>query len=89
MKAGKLSNGFEYEIDENTFDDMRFLDALAEADEGDPLAASRMCNMLLGKEQKKELYKLLATDDGRVPVEETLNCIVEIMQSISEDDSKN
>lgn len=89
MKAGTLQNGFEYEIDENTFDDMRFLDALAEADEGDPLAASRLCNMLLGKEQKKKLYKLLADDNGRVPVTEALNCVVEIMQDISEEDSKN
>ena len=89
MKAGKLDNGFEYEIDENTFDDMRFLDALAEANEGDPLAASRMCTMLLGKEQKKKLYSTLAQEDGRVPVEDTLNCIVEIMQDISVEDSKN
>ena len=89
MKAGKLENGFEYEIDENTFDDMRFLDALAEATDGDPLAASRMCNMLLGKEQKKKLYSTLAQEDGRVPVEETLNCIVKIMQDISVEDSKN
>ena len=89
MKAGKLDNGFEYEIDENVFDDMRFLDALAEANEGDPLAASRMCTMLLGKEQKKKLYSTLAQEDGRVPVEDTLNTIVKIMQDISVEDSKN
>ena len=89
MKAGKLQNGFEYEIDESIFDDMRFLDALAEADEGDPLAASRMCNMLLGKEQKKKLYKILTNEEGRVPVTDALNSVVEIMQDISEEDSKN
>ena len=89
MKAGKLENGFEYKIDENIFDDMRFLDALADANEGDPLAASRMCDMLLGKEQKKALYKVLTNEDGRVPVEDTLNCIVEIMRDISVEDSKN
>ena len=89
MKAGKLDNGFEYEIDESIFDDMRFLDALADANEGDPLAASRMCSMLLGKEQKKKLYSILADDAGHVPVEGTLNCIVKIMQDISVEDSKN
>ena len=88
MKAGKLSNGFEYQIDEVIFDDMRFLDALAEADEGDPLAASRVCNMLLGKEQKKSLYKMLANEDGRVPIEVALNCVREIMEALG-DESKN
>jgi hypothetical protein len=88
MKAGKLSNGFEYQIDEVIFDDMRFLDALAEADEGDPLAASRVCNMLLGKEQKKSLYKMLANEDGRVPIEAALNCVREIMEALG-DESKN
>ena len=88
MKTGKLSNGFEYQIDEVIFDDMRFLDALAEADEGDPLAASRVCNMLLGKEQKKALYKELQNTDGRVPIETALNCVKEIMEALG-DESKN
>lgn len=88
MKAGKLSNGFEYQIDEAIFDDMNFLDALAEADEGDPLAASRVCNMLLGKTQKKELYKMLQNEEGRVPIEPALNCVKEIMEALG-DETKN
>lgn len=88
MKAGTLENGFEYKVDEKVFDDMNFLDALEEANEGDPLAASRMCKLLLGKEQKKELYKRLEKEDGRVPVEDTLNCITEIMIQIG-DEAKN
>lgn len=88
MKEGKLKNGFEYQIDETTFDDMRFLDALAEADEGDPLATSRVCAMLLGKEQRKQLYDMLKTDDGRVPIVEAIECIKEIMESLG-DDGKN
>ena len=88
MKTGKLSNGFEYQIDEAIFDDMNFLDALADADEGDPLAASRVCRMLLGKEQKKKLYKMLENEDGRVPIEPVLNCVKEIMEALG-DESKN
>lgn len=88
MKAGTLSNGFKYEIDEVIFDDMRFLDALAEADDGDPLAASRVCNMLLGKEQKRALYKQLQNEDGRVPIEAALECVKEIMEALG-DESKN
>lgn len=88
MKAGELSNGFKYEVDEHIFDDMRFLDALAEADDGDPLAASRMCKMLLGKEQKNVLYEMLEDENGRVPIETTLMCIKEIMEQLG-DESKN
>lgn len=88
MKTGKLQNGFEYEINEETFDDMRFLDALAEADEGDPLATSRVCGMLLGKDQKKALYDILKTKDGRVPIEATIECIKEIMEALG-DEGKN
>lgn len=88
MKAGELSNGFKYEIEDAIFDDMRFLDALAEADEGDPLAASRVCTMLLGKEQKKALYKMLQDEEGRVPIATALECVKEIMEALG-DDSKN
>jgi hypothetical protein len=85
---GKLANGFEYDIDVKTFDDMRFLDALAEADAGDPLATSRVCTMLLGKEQKAELYKILKSEDGRVPIADAIECLKDIMADIG-DDGKN
>lgn len=88
MKTGKLSNGFEYSIDEERLDDMRFLDALAEADEGNPLAASRVCVMLLGKEQRKKLYDMLAPKGGRVPVGDAFACIKEIMEAFG-DEGKN
>ena len=88
MKRGKLSNGFEYEIDEETLDDMRFLDALAEADEGNPLAASRVCVMLLGKEQRKALYDKLAPKGGRVPIADAFACIKEIIEDFG-DEGKN
>lgn len=88
MKTGELANGFKYEIDETKFDDMRFLDALAEADDGDPLAASRVCTMLLGKDQKKALYKMLQEEDGRVPIEAAMNCVKELMEQLG-GESKN
>lgn len=88
MKKGKLSNGFEYEIDEVTLDDMRFLDALAEADEGNPLAASRVCLMLLGREQRKKLYDTLSPKGGRVPIADAFECIKEIIETFG-DEGKN
>lgn len=88
MKAGKLANGFEYEIAEETFDDMKFLDALTEANDGDPLAASKVCTLLLGKEQKEKLYDMIKLEDGRVPIETAMQCILEIMEALG-DESKN
>lgn len=88
MISGKLDNGFEYEIDEKCLDDMRFLDALADADEGDPLATSRVCTMLLGREQKRRMYDTLKTEDGRVPVADAIMCLEKILESAG-DDGKN
>ena len=88
MKKGKLANGFEYSIDETTLDDMRFLDALAEADEGNPLAASKVCVMLLGKEQRDKLYKVISPEGGRVPIADAFECIKEIMEDFG-DEGKN
>ncbi len=88
MKSGTLSNGFEYSIDEQTLDDMRFLDALAEADEGSPLAASRVCLMLLGRDQRKALYEKIAPKGGRVPIADAFECIKEIIEAMG-DEGKN
>lgn len=77
MIKGKISTGFEFEIDEVKLDDMEFFDALAETDEN-PLMFSRVCTMMLGAEQKKRLYKHLKTEDGRVPVQSVISAITEI-----------
>lgn len=75
MRKGILSNGFAYEFDETVADDMEFLDVLAAvmADESSNqerlIAASKLGDMLLGKEQKKALYDhIKAEHGGRVPV---------------------
>ena len=88
MRTGKLENGFEYSIDEQTLDDMRFLDALEEADDGSPLAASKVCKMLLGKEQRDALYKTISPKGGRVPIADAFECIKEILEAMG-DEGKN
>lgn len=87
MKTGKTKSGFHFEIDEERCNDMEFLDALAEAEE-DGLQFSKVCNILLGKEQKKKLYDHLRREDGRVPIEDMRDIIIEIM-TISGDEVKN
>ena len=87
MKVGTTSNGFHFEFDEARADDMRFVDLIvASMDENTPeferiTAASKMIEMLLGKEQKKALYDHIGKSfDGRVPFSEVNKALTEIMQ---------
>ncbi len=86
--AGKLENGFEYEIDDAVLDDMEMVDALSEAQSTNPLALSTVINKLLGSEQKKALYDAVRREDGTVPIEDITQSVVTIFQSIG-DEGKN
>lgn len=87
MKVGTTSNGFRFEFDEARADDMRFVDLIVTsmdetASEFDKLAAaSKLIEMLLGKEQKKALFEHIGKSyDGRVPFAEVNKALSEIMQ---------
>jgi len=84
-KRGELANGFKYEVDENVLDDMRLVDAIAEAEDENPLKVSKVMTMVLGKEQKERLYKHLENESGRVPVKTAMNALMEIFEAMGED----
>lgn len=86
-KKIKLENGFECAINTDVLDDMEFVDLLADT-EDDPLKIGRVALMLLGKEQKKNLYDHLRTDDGRVPVTSMNDAIEKIFNALG-DEAKN
>lgn len=86
-KKIKLENGFECTINTDVLDDMEFVDLLADT-EDDPLKIGRVALMLLGKEQKKNLYDHLRTEDGRVPVTSMNDAIEKIFNALG-DESKN
>ena len=83
MIEGKTKTGFKFKIDEMVADDMELLDALIDADGGDPIKQMKGLNMILtkflGEEQKKALYDHLRTEDGRIPVTKVSEATVEIM----------
>ena len=81
MIGGKTSSGFDFELPENVIDNMELVDALAEADGDNPVAISRVCMLLLGKDQRKKLYDSLRAADGRVPVEAVSKAIIEMFQA--------
>ena len=86
-KKIKLENGFECTINTDVLDDMEFVDLLADT-EDDPLKIGRVALMLLGKEQKKNLYDHLRSEDGRVPVTSMNDAIEKIFNALG-DDAKN
>lgn len=96
MIKGKTNSGFEFEYDRRRLDDMRFVDAMAEA--LDPEAeeftrlsnSSKLIGMLLGKELKAKLYEHIgAKHDGRVPSVDLVNELGEIMAAAGKSAEKN
>lgn len=84
-KKGTLKNGFVYEVDENVLDDMRLVDAIAEAEGENPLKVSKVVTMVLGDEQKERLYKSLENETGRVPVKVAMDALMEIFNRLGEE----
>lgn len=94
MSKGITSGGFAFEFDENRLDDMRFVDVLAVVSDPETSlldrysGASKLLEMLLGKEQKKALYEHIGkAHDGRVPRAELETALFEIMESAAGEDA--
>lgn len=83
---GKTSKGFEFEIEDKALDNMELVECIAGVDK-DPLLFPKVCEMLLGREQKKKMYDHYRAEDGRVPIQE-ISAAVEEIFNIS-DESKN
>lgn len=78
MIEGKTKSGFAYSIDEDNVD-QEFLDALSEAEDGDPLKVSKALRLLLGEEQRKKLYDYLRNDKGKVPIKDVMGAFADIL----------
>ena len=80
---GKTSKGFKFEIKDEALDNMELVECMADVDKN-PLLFPKICNMILGEEQKKALYDFYRTEDGRVPIDDISNAIQEIFGSSDE-----
>ena len=87
MKEIKLESGLALSIDEGITDDMEILDALADLEEGNGAAISKLCTRLLGTDEKKKLYDHLR-ENGRVKVTKVTAAITEIFRALG-DQGKN
>ena len=81
MIKGKTESGFSYKIDEACFNDMELLELLAETDNGNYLAISKVLEVLLGTDQKKKLYDHVRNDKGRVQIDLVTAEVKEILMS--------
>ena len=87
MIKGTTTSGFDFAFDENTLNNMEFVDALAEVDEN-PLLISKVVKMMFSPEEKKRLYNHIRTEDGRVPVEALGDEMREIFSVASENSAE-
>lgn len=78
-----LPCGFEGDIDENAINDMEFLDALTELQEGDPTALSKMCSLLFTKAEKKRFYDACRNEDGRAEPEKVSEQVTELLKQLN------
>lgn len=84
MISGVTKNGFAFEITGERADNMELIDALADIDDGNPLAVSKVLTLLLGPEQKKKMYDFVRTEDGIVSAQTVSEMIVEILAAKKE-----
>lgn len=84
MISGVTKNGFKFEITDERTDNMELIDAMADIDDGNILAVSKVLTLLLGPEQKKKMYDFVRTEDGIVSAQTVSEMIVEILAAKKE-----
>ena len=77
----KTAAGFEADISESVRDNMELVDALAELEDGNPLALSRIVRLVMG-DSRKALYDFCRGEDGVAPTTVGSQELMEIIQQV-------
>ena len=80
MLKGKTQSGFTFNIPDERLNNYELVEALNDL-EGNPLAVSKVVNLLLGKEFAQKLKNPVRTKDGLVPADKMTAEIKEIFES--------
>lgn len=75
MKEGVTKTGFHFSLEDDAMDDMELVEELANMQENDLIAITRVVTMVFGPDQKKALYDHLRTQEGRVKVSTVMDAI--------------
>ncbi|MEF9970519.1 MAG: hypothetical protein RR759_08715 [Ruthenibacterium sp.] len=78
MITGKTQSGFAFSLPESAINNMELIDALSDAVDDNPIAVSKACLLLLGKDLRQKLYDYLRKEDGRVPIEDVSQSLIDI-----------
>lgn len=81
MIKGVTKSGFSYELQENVMDNMELVDLLADDTTDITFRISKIIKLIFTPEQRKRLYAMHRTEDGRVPVKKIYEEISEIFSS--------
>lgn len=89
MIKGKTKTGFEFSVNPDDLDDMRFVDALASLEKNNITAISEVADFMFDTEQRKAIYTHLAKLDekGKVRIEAFTQEVVDILNYT--EDTKN
>ena len=77
-------SGFICELDENLLNNMELIDVLADDTMDMGFRASKAVKLILGAENRKQLYDHLRAPDGRVPVEAVNAALEDIFESFGQ-----
>lgn len=83
LLTGKTKSGFEYSIPKARLNNYELVEAIGEID-SNPLAITKVVNLLLGKEGTNDLKEHVRDEDGIVGITDLSNEITEIFQSQNE-----
>lgn len=83
MLKGKTSTGFNFSIPKDTLDNYELVEALGDIDTN-PLAITKVVNLLLGEEQKDKLKEHVRNEQGVVTSTALMGEIEDIFKTQSE-----
>lgn len=88
MKTITLSNGFTFDADPVVLNNMELIEALATMkNDEDALQIAKVAMALFGK-NKNAIYNSLREDDGRVPIESTVQAIMDTFSQLGDNGKK-
>lgn len=76
--TGVTKTGFTYKISPNNLDNYELFELMSEVDEN-PMLFPQVANLVLGKNQVKELKEHLRREDGTVSVEKFMAEVQDIL----------
>lgn len=84
MSKGRLSNGFDFTIEEEAYDNWELLEVLQQIDDGKEVLIVKAFPMLIGDAQFNALKAHIRNTEGKVSVSMMVQCFTEIMEQIKQ-----